>query len=163
MRSDQSHRVRRATGPRRAVALVAMIAAALAFGGTLPSTTTLAGGPGDSVRQGVVRLAHEDRDPAAPGADDPTRNCAVAVTTDAPTVGKGPDVPAVTGDAGSAPRTGVTPHGDGSVSGPDAPPLRDGSKSGPAATQRCDGAGRGSLRPWSLLRQLGASLLRSWF
>ncbi|MEV6521113.1 hypothetical protein AB0M43_04110 [Longispora sp. NPDC051575] len=173
MRSDQSHRVRRATGPRRAVALVAMIAAALVFGGTLPSTTTLAGGPGDSVRQGLELLVREDPNTAARDVDGRTRNCAVA---DSPTGRQGPDAADVTGDAGSAPEPGAAPHGDGSTSGTTAPPHGDrsmsditaaphgdGATSGLAGTQCRDGDGRGSLRPWSLLRQLGVSLFRSWF
>ncbi len=66
-----SVRVLPSSGLRRATAVVAVLAAALAVGGTLPAAATQGpgsgsgSGSGDAVRQGLERLVREDRYPAA--------------------------------------------------------------------------------------------------
>ncbi|MGP3632701.1 serine hydrolase domain-containing protein [Streptomyces sp. 24-1644] len=64
-RSQQRVRVRSASGRRRGIAAVAVIAAALAVGGTLPSSAAQPHGPRDAVRKGMERLVTEGRFPAA--------------------------------------------------------------------------------------------------
>ncbi|MFJ1840803.1 MULTISPECIES: serine hydrolase domain-containing protein [unclassified Streptomyces] len=69
--------------PKRGVAMVAVMAAALAVGGTLPASAVQARGSGDAVRQGLERLVHEDEYPAAlaaaVGRDGHARNYTAGV------------------------------------------------------------------------------------
>ncbi|MGY0235550.1 serine hydrolase domain-containing protein [Longispora urticae] len=64
VRSQRSWRARRSSGPRRGLALVALVAAAAAVVGTVPGSAQ-AHGQGDVVRQGLDRLVGKDRYPAA--------------------------------------------------------------------------------------------------
>ncbi|MGW7578061.1 serine hydrolase domain-containing protein [Streptomyces sp. NPDC054765] len=64
-RSPQVPRVRTSSGRRRVIVMAAVMASALAVGGTLPSSAAQAHGSGDVVRQGLDRLVHQDRYPAA--------------------------------------------------------------------------------------------------
>ncbi|WP_079154018.1 serine hydrolase domain-containing protein [Streptomyces subrutilus] len=64
-RRPSSVRVLPSSGSRRATAVVAVLAAALAVGGTLPAAAAQRPGSGDVVRQGLERLVREDRYPAA--------------------------------------------------------------------------------------------------
>lgn len=85
-RSQQSRRVRTTSlsRSRRTVAAVAVMTAALAVVGTLPSSAAQAPGSGaDSLRKGVERLVTDDKFPAALAAtvarDGRTRNYTVGV------------------------------------------------------------------------------------
>ncbi|MCB5912271.1 serine hydrolase domain-containing protein [Streptomyces pinistramenti] len=67
---DRSRRHPRArasspAGPRRGITAVAVLAAALTVTGTLPAYAAQPQGSGEVVRQGLDRLVHEDRYPAA--------------------------------------------------------------------------------------------------
>ncbi|MFC9247712.1 serine hydrolase domain-containing protein [Streptomyces sp. NPDC057136] len=64
-RSQQRARALSPSGRRRGIAAVAVIAAALAVGGTLPSSAAQPHGPRDSVRQGMERLVTDGKFPAA--------------------------------------------------------------------------------------------------
>ncbi|MFF5125319.1 serine hydrolase domain-containing protein [Streptomyces syringium] len=66
-RSQQSRRPRTTSlpRPRRAVTAVAVLAAALAVAGTLPSSAAQSQGPRDAVRTGMERLVTDDKFPAA--------------------------------------------------------------------------------------------------
>ncbi|MGD3108320.1 serine hydrolase domain-containing protein [Streptomyces sp. YGL11-2] len=68
---------------RRAIVMAAVAAAALATGGTLPAVVAQAHGSDDAVRQGLHRLVHEDRYPAAlaavTGRDGRDRNYTAGV------------------------------------------------------------------------------------
>ncbi|MFI1866085.1 serine hydrolase domain-containing protein [Streptomyces jumonjinensis] len=84
VRSLQLRRVR-ASSPtgRRRIPLVAVMAAALAVGGTLSASSAQAGGSGDAVRKGLNRLVADDEYPAAlaavAGRDGRTRNYTAGV------------------------------------------------------------------------------------
>ncbi|MGW2021766.1 serine hydrolase domain-containing protein [Streptomyces decoyicus] len=78
-RSHQPRRVRRSSPrPRRLITTAVVTAAALAVGGTLPTSTAQAHGSGAAVRRGLDRLVHDDKYPAALAAvvdrDGHTRN-----------------------------------------------------------------------------------------
>lgn len=78
-----SVRVLSSSGLRRGIAMVAVMAAALAVGGTLPAAAAQTHGSGDPVRQGLERLVRDDRYPAALAAtvdrDGRTRNYTAGV------------------------------------------------------------------------------------
>lgn len=78
-----SVRVLSPSGLRRGIAMVAVMAAALAVGGTLPAAAAQTHGSGDPVRQGLERLVRDDRYPAALAAtvdrDGRTRNYTAGV------------------------------------------------------------------------------------
>ncbi|MGR4880127.1 serine hydrolase domain-containing protein [Streptomyces sp. LARHCF249] len=82
-RRPSSVRVPTSTGLRRGTAVVAVLAAALAVGGTLPAAAAQAPGSGDAVRQGLERLVRDDGYPAAlaatVGRDGRTRNYTAGV------------------------------------------------------------------------------------
>ncbi|MGP3683693.1 serine hydrolase domain-containing protein [Streptomyces sp. IBSNAI002] len=90
-RRPSSVRVPSSSGPRRGVAAVAVLAAALAVGGTLPASAAQApdspsvsgSGPRDAVRRGLESLVRDEGHPAAlastVGRDGRTRNYTAGV------------------------------------------------------------------------------------
>ncbi|MEC4016906.1 serine hydrolase domain-containing protein [Streptomyces sp. H27-D2] len=83
-RSHQLQRVRAASSSgRRRVALMAVVAAALTVGSTLPASAAQARGSDDVVRKGLERLVQDDKYPAALaatiGRDGRTRNYTAGV------------------------------------------------------------------------------------